>query len=175
MRFVRTYRADYLRLGVGAAAPKDATNKGLKRSQLSSDDKLLQQLLGKKAAKKFRDESITKPRKSLATHSAKLKPKTGRLNVQLVSEDEDEDEGRTALIKSRNLNHYPRRKELESVANGDMEAGVKSEDEVGELANPPSSTPVASKTSGKKGSNRVASSYLDEILGQRTSKKRKKS
>ncbi|OCK82217.1 hypothetical protein K432DRAFT_230686 [Lepidopterella palustris CBS 459.81] len=80
-------------LGVGAPLPKDITDGSFKRRELSSNDKLLQQLLGKKAAK--------------AHMSSKVSPKLGSkpLKAPPHQEDsEDEEQGRASAFKSKKQN-----------------------------------------------------------------------
>ncbi|KAF2016273.1 hypothetical protein BU24DRAFT_462446 [Aaosphaeria arxii CBS 175.79] len=157
-------------LGVGGKIPKDVADGSFTRRTLTSNDKLLQQLMGKRAAK--------------AHIAAKQAPKTN-LNAQknparyLKKEDsEDEDEGRAAHFKSKRSKTIPVSSETpdanelsegvtspanQTVAQQDDRA--TSDDDVEALKPKPKSRKAVSRPG----------SYLDEILNQRSKKKNKKS
>ncbi|KAL1631226.1 hypothetical protein SLS56_004473 [Neofusicoccum ribis] len=92
-------------LGVGAEPPKDILDGSFKRNQLSSNDRLRQQILGKHAAKGQKSTAAS----HLPTKKLERPSKPSR-----VQEDSDDDEdGRAAMFKSkRKTAPAPVRKEV---------------------------------------------------------------
>lgn len=88
-----------IRLGIGAPLPKDVADGSFKRRELSSNDKLLKQLLGKKAAKAAKVHPITNSSKS-AGPSQNLGSKPVKPPIR-QEESEDEEEGRASTFKSK--------------------------------------------------------------------------
>jgi hypothetical protein len=163
-----------VRLGFGAQIPKEIQDGSFTRRNVSSNDKLLAQLIGSKAAKahiaaKQAPQNVIKPQ-SLANPS-----KTAKLQ-----ESDDEEESRATMFKSK------RRKPERNAAHSKP-------DEVSEDAQDPEaiekeeiSAPPAKKvrreddSEAKNEGLRARSgkskpgSYLDEILAERSKKKKNK-
>lgn len=132
----------------------------MKRSELSSNEKLRKQLLGKNY-KKIAKENASfskKPEASNATSSTSVATST------IPADDtDDEEEGRTSQIgKKRKKSGKPDLEQSEATAPMDNDGD-------GSEVLPPTKTAAPSTVKGKK----KATSFLDEVLAER-SKKRKK-
>ncbi|KAF2499953.1 hypothetical protein BU16DRAFT_577997 [Lophium mytilinum] len=84
-------------LGVGAPIPKDVADGSFKRKNLSSNDKLLTQLLGNKAAKAHLKSKQTS-KHAVPTQKPASKPVKG---PSRQDDSEDEEEGRSSMFKSK--------------------------------------------------------------------------
>ena len=150
-------RAESVRLGIGAVAPKDEE---VKREKLSSNDKLREQLLGRDHARKHADgkrkREDNEPYSKPLPIGSKPRPTPSK---QQAEEDSEDDGGRSSLGKSRNAT--PKKPFQQSIGPGEDDAA---ESEV-------------RKVDGQAGSPRPpkrASNYLDEVLADRSRKKHKK-
>lgn len=178
------------RIGLGGILPKDVENGSFTKRTLTSDDKLLQQLIGKKKAKAHIMAKQEAARPSAAT-------KTHRYSKPAVAKKEvsdDEEDGRAATFKSKREGRKARKppKALDSDDEDEetrakrLAAGAKTEDrETKELT---TETPVEDKSSEKVEEEEEAEpappapkkvktkpkSFLDEILAERSKKKSKK-
>lgn len=176
------------RLGFGHAVPKDVEDRTLTKRTLTSNNKLMEQLLGKKKAK-----AHLAAKQHAERSSAQPQPKNGRREAPKKEESDDEEEGRAAAFKSK------RRKVVESKPvpvrdeedAGEEEAGVpvaegpnqehqeqenelavqtpKDDDEAESTPAPPKAKAIPSRGRAKK------TSYLDELLAERSKKKKNKS
>ena len=164
--------------GIGSKAAFDS-DEGLpdgafQPKKLSSNDKLLEQLLGRKAAqarKKSQAQDVGK-RMSAARHAAP-KPLVSRPKQPVESED-DEEEGRAASFKSRKLQNPPpveRSRDGDEMLGGD--SGSDANTGLG-LVRGEESGPVAESKRESRPTKRNQGSYLDEVLAQRANKKTKK-
>ncbi|KAF2735072.1 hypothetical protein EJ04DRAFT_492382 [Polyplosphaeria fusca] len=171
------------RSGVGFKIPKDGEDGTFARRTQAADNRLLEQLLGKKAAKSHK--AIKQ-----APGESKKKPKFSYSSkVQRQEESDDEDEGRASAFKSkRRKMNQPRpivpgsdavneeggegkqrpalrQENLDDLGEGQREGDVQAVSaELGDERKP-----VQSRSSQPK-----AGSYLDEILAERSKKKKKK-
>ncbi|KAF2819075.1 hypothetical protein CC86DRAFT_450292 [Ophiobolus disseminans] len=171
------------RLGVGGIVPKDMEDGKFTRRNITSDDKLLAQLIGKKKAKAH-----------IATkqHTARLgtqqQPKHGRQAAAKKEDSEDEDEGRAAAFTSKKRKTVKAKPASTTEETGENEQGPPGQDDNGteqvvEEVDPdrpgakeqveedqsvakPKSIPSRGRTKPK--------SYLDELLAERSKKKNKK-
>lgn len=92
------------RLGLGAVIPKEDAERSIKRRELSSTERLRQQILGKRAVdKKARAapgaNNVSPSQGSLTKPQGSSKPQ--------LHDSEDEEEGRTSSIKSKRLRTVP--------------------------------------------------------------------
>lgn len=144
-------------MGIGATVPK---NGDVKREELSSNDKLRRQLLGKdyekKLGKRKREEERSKSRPLQA--GSKPRPASSK---QRVDEDSEDEPGRSALGKPRR-GHA---KNATAQPNGEAreDAVLKSN----------MSTDAASMEHGN--AHKRTSNYLDEVLEDRSRRRHKKS
>ena len=172
------FRGDSEIGGIGSAAQKDDSGLpegAFKRRNPGANDKLLDSLLGKKAANAHRKaqalaKSATAQPQSVPKPLAK---ETSKRPAQ--DSDSDEEGGRAAAFKSkRSRPSKPQPNVSEEAEQDNKDARVADgevEDKVTELSlEPPQPASTASKPSGKK----RPASYLDELLGQKANKKSKK-
>ncbi|PGH29623.1 hypothetical protein GX50_07631 [[Emmonsia] crescens] len=156
------------KLGLGAPLPKSQADGSFNRTELSSNEKLRKQLLGKNYKKPTSSIPVTSSRGPLAGkkqqhhhhQSAKSQPES----------DDDEDEGRSSL--GRNKRKRPKEKTAEVV--NDVTTATAT------------ATPTTTTTNGNGEDNESADerqrstqrkkpvSYLDELLSERSKKKKKK-
>ncbi|KAF2843709.1 hypothetical protein M501DRAFT_1013047 [Patellaria atrata CBS 101060] len=153
-------------LGAGAPIPKDDATQ--KRTQLSSNDKLRQQLLGKRAA---RSSQISKQhgRSNTLRNHANLPGKNSSRQVQ-YEKDEDEEGGRTSAIKSKarkkvkgstSVIKPPENSSLGTPAVKNLE-----------IDNDSSSDSAMRSTVTKLKTSKI--SFLDEILAEKSKKRKRK-
>lgn len=144
------------------------------RKKLSSNDKLLEQILGKKAAqakKKSQDvRKIVSPSKHAAPKSLTTRTKQ---HDTAEESDEDDEGGRATAFKSKN---YPKRR---TNATRKLPTGTSDMDPVDDAERDAIDTRRGAKDStlppDNRASKRKPPSYLDELLAQKTKgRKRKK-
>lgn len=152
------------RLGLGAAPPKDYTDGPLPRRKLASDDKLLKQLLGNKAAK-IASKTPQLPKHGLGPQKPAGKP----FKAPVRKEDsDDEEEGRTSsfqsrkakMLKASQLHARPERPKAEEAGSDDSEEERR-----------PSKIP---KVQERASTAKRPANFLDEVLAERSRKKKKK-
>lgn len=182
------YNTYICRLGVGSILPKDIVDGSFTRRIPTSNDKLLEQLLGKKKAK-----AHLAAQQEAARPNAKAQ-KYGKLAPVSKQESDDEEDGRAAAFQSKRFkrDQVPKKK-VQSVESDDEDeeerakrVGKTGGDEVPEEeaqidTEPPKEDAevdddvVAEKTAPRK-SRAKPKSFLDEILAERSKKaSRKKS
>ncbi|KAI1549144.1 hypothetical protein A1F97_01454 [Pyrenophora tritici-repentis] len=132
------------RIGLGGVLPKDIEDGSFTKRIPTSDDKLLQQLIGKRKAKAH----IAAKQEAARSKPATKAQQYAKQNVA-KKEESDEEEGRAATFKSK------RQKKKEKQAPRKVD-----DDEEAEVAQP---APQRTKTKPK--------SFLDEILAERSKKK----
>jgi len=157
----------------------------LKRRELSSNDKLLQQLIGKKAARAHMaaKQQAGKQNPSAPNSGIKFdKP------VPKKEESEDEEEGRAAAFKSKKkrkvITIVPEQQESQEVdsdgANRATHPAVTTEEKTSEIAGdrkrpkPSKDNDSESDAESRPRTKPKSGSYLDEILAQRSKKKKNK-
>ncbi|KAB2577149.1 hypothetical protein DBV05_g4246 [Lasiodiplodia theobromae] len=153
-------------LGVGAEPPKDILDGSFKRNQLSSNERLRQQILGKNAAKS-RGVQPSDQKSAAAAHLPSKKLERPTKPVRAQDDSDEEEDGRAAMFKSkRKAAPAPVKKE---VSKGE-ESG--SEEEAKGRAAPKQANAAAAQAQEKSRKRPV--SFLDELLEERTKKKNKK-
>ncbi|PVI06119.1 hypothetical protein DM02DRAFT_35006 [Periconia macrospinosa] len=188
---LRDTYVDDEQFGVGAAIPKDIEDGSFTRRIPASDDKLLQQLLGKKAAKAHLARQTTK---NAAKPQGNAKPQR---SVAKKEESEEEEEGRASAFKSKRRKVVKGRGVNSAVEDssddGRRGAADANETESAALAlrqGPQAKEKVVDKTAGPDGlsedeerpkstsksraTKAKPGSYLDELLAGRANKKQKK-
>lgn len=145
--------ADQARLGLGAALPKDGD---VKRQELSTNDKLRKQLLGKDHAKKQNKEAM-KAHRPGQMNTSKPRPISTKLEPPVY--DSDDEGGRSSLFKS---------KRKRSQGNEDPTKDTTSiQKQSSPRGDPEDALAVWSLNKGK-------GNYLDEVLAEKSRKKQKK-
>lgn len=172
------FRGDSEIGGIGSAAQRDDSglpDGAFKRRKLGANDKLLESLLGKKAANAHRKAQQQGGRGSAGLAQSASKPLSKEQpRRQPVEEDSDEDEGgRAAAFKSRKGKaKQPAAPTQDADGDDDAVPGAGAEELAGQALHT-EPKPVASQPSPMAGKKRPAS-YLDELLAQKASKKSKK-
>ncbi|KAL2832394.1 hypothetical protein BDW59DRAFT_104490 [Aspergillus cavernicola] len=158
-------------LGLGAPLPTKAANGSWNRTEIDSNDALRKQLLGrnykKVMAEKARQRAVDLGSISSMNGSTYLKGNNDGNNA--VDDDDDDDEGRTASIGRKTTSKKRKTDDsAESMQTGSLDEpkNEDSRDDGGEKA------ATSRQGQGPKG-RKKATSFLDEILAER-SKKRKK-
>ncbi|KAJ5175462.1 uncharacterized protein N7482_001339 [Penicillium canariense] len=152
-------------LGVGAPLPEKAADGSWNRTELSSNDQLRKQLLGRNYDKAMKASAAAK-QASIAAKAGASAP-TGKAGSATPANhedaDDDEEEGRASMVgKNKRRFGQPRAQPNMSADKGNAENG----DNQTVLTEAPAQS---APSKGKK----KATSYLDELLAER-SKKRKK-
>ncbi|KAJ6000178.1 hypothetical protein N7481_000587 [Penicillium waksmanii] len=165
-------------LGIGALSPEKAADGSWNRKELSSNDILRKQLLGRNYDKvmKAKEGQVKAQREKNAAAAAATASgaptATVAAGANLDDDDDDDDEGRAAMVgKRRKTNSSSRTVPVSSVSTSTAVNGAVGADGDVQSAN------QSSAPSGKSASSRErkkATSYLDEILAQRASKKKKR-
>ncbi|KAI4700752.1 hypothetical protein J4E81_003716 [Alternaria sp. BMP 2799] len=180
------------RIGVGGIVPKDIEDGSFTSRIRTSDDKLLQQLIGKKKAKAHitaKQEAARPNAASKTQHYKKLAAKK--------EESDDDEEGRAATFKSKRLKKKVKQEakpadsddEDEETRAKRLEGGTVKEEEEDEVPKEQVTTvahagakPIkkeeedeaeATQPAPKKARTKPKS-FLDEILAERSKKKSKK-
>ncbi|KAE8133751.1 hypothetical protein BDV38DRAFT_286512 [Aspergillus pseudotamarii] len=168
-------------LGVGAPLPSRAADGSWNRTELDSNDKLRRQLLGKNYKKIMSERNAAagrqpssmggSPGASSATNQSQI--------IAGKADDDDDDEGRTALVgkkgptKKRKAESSPRTLDPIVTDNDDrgdrVDHGGDGEDETS-VKQGESLSQQPSRLKGR----RKATSFLDEILAERSRKRKKK-
>ncbi|KAF3011045.1 hypothetical protein E8E13_011064 [Curvularia kusanoi] len=166
------------RLGVGSAIPKDIADGSFVRRAPTSNDKLLEQLIGKKRAK-----AHLAAKQEAERASARQQPTwQQKKEEKKVEESEDEEEGRAATIASK------RQKKMGAKGASRGKSGEEKADAAevaGESLAVEESADVASKDVSDddidlkpkkrvKKSRAKPTSFLDELLAERSKKKKGK-
>ncbi|KAL4803922.1 hypothetical protein BDV18DRAFT_162335 [Aspergillus unguis] len=162
-------------LGLGAPLPSKAADGSWNRTELDSNDQLRRQLLGRNYKKVMAEKARQKSAESGPGSAAKnlLSKGTGQSHggsggdARNDDDDDDDDEGRTASIGKKNM-LKKRKVEANTESTTQTENEAQSGDSDGEDGKAASSRQQP-KLKGRK----KATSYLDELLAER-SKKRKK-
>lgn len=157
------------RLGVGAPLPEKAADGSWNRTELSSNDKLRKQLLGRNYDKIMKAAAANKASTGRGGPASAQVGKTGAsagTSGLDDGSDDDEEEGRSAMVgkKKRKGNSGDTRPTVAA------EESLVDQVEVGDESG--STKEMPAKSAPSKG-RKKATSYLDELLAGR-SKKRKK-
>jgi hypothetical protein len=174
--------ANGYRLGVGSAIPKDIADGSFTRRAPTSNDKLLEQLIGKKRAKAHLAAKQEAERASARQQPTWQLKKEGKK----IEESEDEEEGRAAMISSKRQKTEKAKPKAKTVkeqevvmgeANANEElkedAAAISRDEQQEGNQGDSDDDIDLKPKKRvKKSRAKPTSYLDELLAERSKKKK---
>lgn len=167
--------------GIGSnVAYDDDTSpaRALQRKKLASNDKLLEQLLGKKVAQAHKKSQETRKSMSAAKHAAP-KPLASRPKPSQEVQSEDEEEGgRSAAFKSRKSSKRRQHPVEEPMPTG-VENDATTEEDTGlrgvsESANDDERAGDVSLETDEKPAKRQGNTYLDELLAQKAKKRKKK-
>ena len=146
------------------------------RKKLSSNDKLLEQLLGKKAAQARKKSQEAGKGMSTSKYAApkqlSTRPKASR---EVDSEDEDEG-GRAAAFTSKQQKKHPKVQNADNLPDdGQIDVSIDEQSVAATIkTDDRESSKTASIDTEQKSSKRKATSYLDELLAQKANKKSKK-
>jgi hypothetical protein len=167
------------RLGVGGILPKDVADGTFTRRTIGTNDKLLEQLIGKKKAK-----AHVAAKQHAERLGAQPQAKHGR-QVTKKEESEDEEEGRAATFKSKRRRVVKPKPDPVSDDDAGEEAKLPVAAEEKEQKETPAAQeddeisdpgPTAGKPRSKNSRGRAKpTSYLDELLAERSKKKKAKS
>jgi hypothetical protein len=169
----------HFRLGVGGIVPKDIEDGSFTKRTPTSNDKLLEQLLGRKKAKAHlaAQQDLSRP--------GSKSQKQGRPTPAKKEESEDEEEGRAATFKSKRT-RKPQPKPVAQDESDDedeesrakrLKTGTETSHVQEEVAKEPEE-PASDEEEAPKQASRKAKakpkSFLDEILAERSKKKQGK-
>lgn len=159
--------------GIGAVAnhDDDSALARLQRTKHSKNDRLLEQLLGKKGAQQHKKSQAAS--QAAAAKPANRPAKTSADNQQQASDSDSDAEGRVATLLSKQQKSKPAKVKQQKAAfnrDGDSEKQkvVPVSDQATDSAPDSTIQPAALPT------KRKAKSYLDELLAQRSKKKSKR-
>ncbi|CAN9090876.1 unnamed protein product [Alternaria alternata] len=182
------------RIGLGGILPKDIEDGSFTRRIVTSDDKLLQQLIGKKKAK-----AHISAKQEAARPTAAAKAQQYRKQAAKKEESDDDDEGRAATFKSKRQAKKENQKakkvdsddEDEETRAKRLEGGAVKEEEgaskeKGVMEVQADTKPVKREDNDEeaeadltqpapKKARTKPKSFLDEILAERSKKKSRKS
>ena len=172
------FRGDSEIGGIGSAAQRDDSGLpegAFKRRNPGANDKLLDSLLGKKAANAHRKaQALAKS----ATAQPQTAPKpTVKETSKRPAQDSDSDDegGRAAAFKSKRPRpSKPQPKVPEEATVNDTKARVADDNVKANVTEPSPEPPQETITTSKPGGRKRPASYLDELLGQKANKKNKK-
>lgn len=157
-RFRVTHTDHHLhRLGVGHAVPQDIADGTFTRRAPTTNDKLLEQLIGKKRAKAHLAAKQDAERASARQQPAWQQQQQQKNEAHKVEESDDDEESRAAVITSKRQKTQAEKKK--------RDAGSK--DESGDEID---LKPKKRVRKGRAG----PTSYLDELLASRSAKKKNK-
>ncbi len=172
------------RLGVGAPLPEKAADGSWNRTELSSNDALRKQLLGRNYDKFMKAKQASAAEKQAAAKGgvSALAGKTAASGSGSAAagddEEDDEDEGRVSMVGKKRRRKIGQASAAPAPAAAGATMTANAEDAGGEAGNgmvetgPTAITTETAKLAPAKGRKKTTS-YLDELLAER-SKKRKK-
>ena len=172
------FRGDSEIGGIGSTVQKDDSGLpegAFKRRNPGANDKLLDSLLGKKAANAHRKAQAL-AKSATAQPQAAPKPLVKETSKRPAQDSDSDDEGgRAAAFKSKRPRpSKPQPKVAEEATENDIDARAADE-EVKTNVTEPSPEPLQeTSTASKTGGRKRPASYLDELLGQKANKKSKK-
>ncbi|KAF2026148.1 hypothetical protein EK21DRAFT_92593 [Setomelanomma holmii] len=183
---LRKEYADPEQLGVGGMRPKDVADGSFTKRTITSSDKLLEQLIGKKKAK-----AHLAAKQNATRLCAKPQAQGHDRSHAMKDESEDEDEGRTAAFKSKKRRTEKTKpvivKEVERDGDEDVQAQtIEHQNNVDSIPHDETeqtkkvaentdvfATAAAPKPIPSRGKPK-ATSFLDEILAEQSKKKKNK-
>lgn len=169
------FRGDSEIGGIGSAAQKDDSGLpegAFKRRNPGANDKLLDSLLGKKAANAHRKaQALAKQATAQPTGPPKPAVKEAPKRRAQDSDSDEDEGGRAAAFKSKRAKpSKPQPKSEEPSA--ELEADGSAAE--GDIKAKATDKRQETNTGGKAGGRKRPASYLDELLGQKANKKSKK-
>ncbi|OGM40657.1 hypothetical protein ABOM_010465 [Aspergillus bombycis] len=170
-------------LGVGAPLPSKAADGSWNRTELDSNDKLRRQLLGKNYKKIMSEKNAAagrQPSNMGSSSGASFATNQSQTTMDRADDDDDdEDEGRTALVgkkgptKKRKAEYIPRT--LDPIVADNDDCGDQGDDGGdGEDETSVKQGGILSHQPYRLKGRRKATSFLDEILTERSRKRKKK-
>jgi hypothetical protein len=144
-------------LGLGASAPDPDQDPLLKQRHGAKYDRLLEQLLGKKAARGHR--ATSKPQPGQKTPASQ---NTTSDRPAVDDHDDDEEEGRAAMVAS---NSALKRKGPSHTST--RKPGTASQSK-------PEAEPLSDDDEDQRPSKKRSGTYLDQLLAEKASKKKRK-
>ncbi|KAJ6018045.1 Protein of unknown function DUF3245 [Penicillium sp. IBT 35674x] len=151
-------------LGVGAPLPEKAADGSWNRTELSSNDKLRKQLLGKNYDRFMKAEAERKAAAKASTAAAQAAKTAATAANKQDEESDDDEEGRFASI-GRNKRKAAPIKTKAKVVEEDKDSQEDGQE--------PSAKEVPVRQAPLKGKKK-ATSYLDELLAERAKKRKKR-
>lgn len=150
-------------LGIGAPLPEKAADGSWNRTELSSNDKLRKQLLGKNYDKVMKAAAANKAG-GVSSQAGKTATSTAT-PAKNEESDDDDDQGRAAMVgkKKRKIEPARSRALAETQKTGQTDGGDESGSAKETLAQP-------APSKGRK----KAMTYLDELLAERAKKRKKR-
>ncbi|GAB7363034.1 hypothetical protein MBLNU230_g3327t1 [Neophaeotheca triangularis] len=169
-------------LGSKSANKSDSPDKGALHSKLSSNDRLREQIMGKKAAQAHKKSKEMTAGKSMAAVKYQVpRQVTGATASGLnpmAEQSDDEDEGRAASFKSKKRTPKSDSEEVPApVSHGTDASTLDGDDAIAAFAAKKQSAHTATNGAseeGNKPAKRKGGSYLDELLAEKSRKKSKK-
>lgn len=158
---------DFERLGVGAPLPEKAADGSWNRTELSSNDKLRKQLLGRNYDKIMKASAANRASNLKAGAPSSQMSKTAAVATTGEGEgSDDDDEGRSTMVG---------KKRGKMQANKTASVAVRDDHEiVSSVGTDDSSSTNELSTKTAPSKRKKATSYLDELLAERSKKKKKK-
>ena len=168
---------------MGATAPTGELDGSFKRRTLTSNDKLLEQLLGKKAAK---GHLASKSLPGNQQDQVKKGAERDLQNARQQDVSDDEEEGRAGMFKSKTGKNVKRKRSqpvpetsVEVVAGlvNDHHQSSEHSEGINARANKSTVKEVAAASEDEeevRPSKKKAGSYLDQLLSEKAQKKKKK-
>lgn len=172
------FRGDSEMGGIGSAAQKDDSGLpegAFKRRTLGANDKLLDSLLGKKAANAHR-KTLALAKSTAAQPLSAPKPAVEEKPKRPAQDSDSDDEGgRAAAFKSKRPRPSKPQPKVSEESAESIAGPHVADDDVKVDATEPSPEPTQqTTTTSKAGGKKRPASYLDELLGQKANKKNKK-
>lgn len=160
------------------AEDDDLPDGSFRRNKLSSNDRLLEQLLGSKAVQARKKSKEASKSVSASRHAAPTQHTTRQKASVGVDNDDDDEDGRAATFKSKKAKEFQKPADMNTMTNEERTQPDTDDDDAKDIA--PSQTmgteapPVIPSDTAQRATKRKPTSYLDEMLAQRASKKSKK-
>jgi hypothetical protein len=173
------FRGDSEIGGIGSAAQKDDSGLpegAFKRRNPGANDKLLDSLLGKKAANAHRKAQALAKQSATAQPQTAAKPAVKETAKRPAQDSDSDDEGgRAAAFKSKRPRpSKPQPKIAGEPTENDTDARAADEEVKANVTEPSPEPLQETITASKTGGRKRPASYLDELLGQKANKKDKK-
>jgi hypothetical protein len=171
------------RLGVGGYLPKDIADGSFTRRAPTSNDKLLEQLIGKKRAKAH-IAAKQEAERAAAREQPQLLHPLGRPTPVKKEESEDEEEGRAATFKSKRrktdrtasspVEKDEAEKEVSGATDADEPTCIAEAEGAAIQPERNSDDEIPKKAKRSRKARAKPTSYLDEVLAERIKKKNRK-